>query len=165
MRSLLPQSVLSMLLLIAAVAYAQPEPPRFTARDQEGRGLENRERRPSVRGQQPAVGKHGGRFTPEFIKSLDLTAQQRRELLTLREEQRKLWQERAEIEADRRELRQLLKKQGASHADILEQFDKVQAEDAELQRRRLKNVLRLREILTPQQFRKVQERLEEFREQ
>lgn len=100
-----------------------------------------------------------GEQLKRFFQSLNLSDEQRRKLLDLKRRQEKLREASKEIQKDREKFRSLMRKKNAHSGAVLDQFDAVQKRSTKLQRERLRNILELKEILNPKQFRAVQERL------
>lgn len=111
----------------------------------------------------PPAGHHRmeGSGKGDFLKGLDLTPEQRDKLKTHREENMKVMKEiRDEMKEQKTALRDELKKKVIDSAKIADIAAKLKKLSAEMVDQRISSILSLREILTPEQFQKMQADME-----
>ncbi len=113
-------------------------------------------------GKHAGMDEHGmGRMlSPKIINKLGLSEEQKDKLAAIK---KKAKEEMRAMRAEVRELRKQLKGRIASEAAVGElrgQFEKLQAKEAELRKSAFEKMLKVREILTSEQRKKLQELLE-----
>ena len=100
----------------------------------------------------------------EAFQDLKLSEEQKGKLKALREQKKEGRGKKEELRAKRQELMALLKSPGVSEREALAKVDEVNRLQAESNVARVKHMLELKKILTPEQFEKlrgkVQERME-----
>ena len=100
----------------------------------------------------------------QAFQDLKLSEEQKGKLKALREQKKEGRGKKEELRAKRQELMALLKSPGVSEREALAKVDEVNRLQAESNVARVKHMLELKKILTPEQFEKlrgkVQERME-----
>lgn len=126
---------------------------------------ENRgnEFRPGPQGEGPGSGFRPGERLRSFIDDVGLTDEQRQKLQDLRKSS-KLKEMRETLTQEKSKLKEIILKDGSSEGDIMAQLEKVSSAQSNLNKTRVKNVIAFKKILSPDQFDKIQKRMQERRE-
>ena len=141
----------------SAGAHAQPKgPPAPRMQEEEGLGVPDI----SDEGGQP-----GGQFgRGRFAEQLGLTPQQREQLKALRGSRTDQEKQMLQLKLKRIELREMIEKGEASDEQILAQAEALSKATLDQNMQRIKKLLAVRKILTPEQRSKFKELIAERRE-
>jgi Spy/CpxP family protein refolding chaperone len=95
----------------------------------------------------------------QFFKELDLSQQQREQLRGLRTQRERMHELGMEMRKQRRELGEMLRSESKSDAEVMKGVDALNRTLSDLNVARVKNMLEMKRILTPQQREKAREML------
>lgn len=95
----------------------------------------------------------------QFFKELDLSQQQREQMRGLRPQRERMQELGAEMRKQRRELGDMLRSESKSDAEVMEGVEALNKTLSDLNVTRVKNMLEMRRILTPQQREKARDML------
>ncbi len=117
----------------------------------------------------PGCGQHGGPMDGEgrgagmrqMIEDLNLTPEQQTQMKTLRENRQGMRDRHENLRDKRNEILNLLKEPKSDESKVLALVEEVNKLDAELNTARVKNMIAMKKILTPDQFIKFTDHIRE----
>jgi Spy/CpxP family protein refolding chaperone len=101
------------------------------------------------------------RFHAELMEGLNLTPEQREKFKAVHEKRRGVWEKYKTLHDKREELIDTIKKPSASESEVMPLVDSINDIQSTLNKERVKNMLEVKKILTPDQFATMVEKLKE----
>lgn len=98
----------------------------------------------------------------EIREKLNLTEEQKKQVKELKQDS-DMFAKQKELMAEKDKLRDLIKKEGSTEAEVLAQAEKLNKIQGQANIDRVKNIFAFKKILTPQQFDMLSEHMEKKR--